>query len=130
MRDKYCLRKTILCLQVIYFLLVFCVNLVLPLLLCIISPTCFTWKPPPPLLARHYFLPRPSTLLPWWLPSTLWPWWFVSNLLRSICFSSGPPFLVSLTGLGLIWWIVGPSCPSGWFHSMILSLWAFPSHKS
>ena len=37
-RGKYCLRKIILCLQVIYFMFVFCVNIVLPLLLCIISP--------------------------------------------------------------------------------------------
>ena len=34
--SKYCLRKTILCLQVIYFLFVFCANLVFPLLLCVI----------------------------------------------------------------------------------------------
>ena len=39
MGGKYCLRKTIWGLQVIYFLIVFCVNLVLPLLLCVISPT-------------------------------------------------------------------------------------------
>ena len=36
--SKYCLRKTILCLLVIYFLFVFCVNIILPLLFCIISP--------------------------------------------------------------------------------------------
>ena len=39
MGGKYCLRKTIQCLKVIYFLFVFCVNIVLPLLLCVISPT-------------------------------------------------------------------------------------------
>ena len=39
MGGKYCLRKTIMCFQVIYFLFVLCLNFVLPLLLCIIFPT-------------------------------------------------------------------------------------------
>ena len=39
---KYCLRKMILCLKVIYFLFVFCVNIVIPLLLCVLFPTHLT----------------------------------------------------------------------------------------
>ena len=41
-RGKYCLRKMILCLKAIYFLFVFCVNIVLPLLLCVLFPTHLT----------------------------------------------------------------------------------------